>query len=360
MSESFLEIKHINKSFGSQPVLKDINLSIKEKEIVVLLGPSGCGKTTLLRIISGLLDADSGSIELEGTNLLTVPVEKRQIGFVFQKYALFPHMNVEDNICFGLKLRKVPKDEIKKRLDAVLDLVELKGLEKRRIHELSGGQQQRVALARAVIIKPKLMLLDEPLSNLDAKLRANVRVNIVRILRKLGITAIMVTHDQIEAMTMGDRIVLLSDGVVQQEADSKDIYNNPANIFVAEFLGSPRINFIPVEVLGDKCILGGKEFNVNELYSHIITKTKRTIENGRYTLGVRPESILITEDGMDGDVIMCEMAGADTNVHILLFGKEFVIRVNSADCTYSDGDHIHVHFAPSSCFLFDQHGDRIE
>ncbi len=351
---SFLEIRGIVKDFDDTKVLQGLDLDVEEKDILVLLGPSGCGKTTLLRIIAGLLDPDSGSMTLDGKNLLEVPVEDRGIGFVFQKYALFPHMNVEENITFGLKVRKVGKDEIKKRLDDVLELVELKGYEKRKVSELSGGQQQRVALARALIIKPKLMLLDEPLSNLDAKLRTSVRVNIVRILKKLGITAIMVTHDQVEAMTMGDKVVLMNEGKISQEGRPKDIYFDPDNLFVAEFLGSPKINVLKVE---SGCMNG---INVGkEMLSKWTGLDERAIPDGTFYLGVRPEYIAPADDGIKGKIEHVEISGADTNVHMELLGSGCVMRVSSGSVEYSEGNDVAVAFRSGSCYLFDSSGKRI-
>lgn len=359
MEKNFLEIKQIVKSFDSTMVLKNVNLDVKEKEIVVLLGPSGCGKTTLLRIISGLLDPDGGSITLAGEDLLSKPVNEREIGFVFQKYALFPHMTVEENILFGLKLRKIAKDEMQQRLCSVLDLVELNGLNKRKISELSGGQQQRVALARALIIKPRLMLLDEPLSNLDAKLRASVRVNIVKILKKLGITAIMVTHDQTEAMTMGDRVVLLNDGVIQQEGNPKEIYRNPADMFVAEFLGSPKVNRIPVEILGNIVRFANYELSKDEFNSYFATLAE--YPDGKYVLGVRPEHIYVSTDtkSFPSSVILTENCGADTYVHINLFGVEYVMRVDSSSYNFEQDQNLNVGFKRGELFLFGENGERV-
>ena len=356
--QNFLEIGNVSKSFGQTEVLRGLDLSVKEKEILVLLGPSGCGKTTLLRIIAGLIEPDGGSLTLEGKDLLSVPVEKREIGFVFQKYALFPHMNVEDNITFGLKLRKLDKNEIRERLDSVLDLVELKGYEKRMINELSGGQQQRVALARAIIIKPKLMLLDEPLSNLDAKLRASVRVNIVRILKKLGITAIMVTHDQIEAMTMGDRVVLMNEGKISQDGKPKEIYFNPRNLFVAEFLGTPRINVLPLKKEGTSFFLGSESVD-GSLLSLWTKSDTEALPDGTYSLGVRPENIVRDSSGYKATVNLLEVSGADTNVHLTFLGSDYVMRTNSEGQELMPGDEIEVSFLPSSCFLFDKSGERI-
>lgn len=359
MNKNFLEIKHITKSFDQTKVLTDINLTVKEKEIVVLLGPSGCGKTTLLRIISGLLDADSGEIFLEDEDLLSKPVHKREIGFVFQKYALFPHMNVEDNILFGLKLRKIPKSEMQERLSSVLDLVELTGLNKRKISELSGGQQQRVALARALIIKPKLMLLDEPLSNLDAKLRASVRVKIVKILKKLGITAIMVTHDQTEAMTMGDRVVLMNKGIIQQDGSPDSIYNDPNDLFVAEFLGTPKINKIPLTIRNGKAYIATQEID-GATFKKYFVQEDITLVDGLFLLGVRPEHIIISSTGGHiATVVMCENCGSDTFVHINLYGNEYVMRMSSINFSCKEGDEIHVDFTHGQLFLFSEVGERI-
>lgn len=245
-----LKLEGINKRFDSQEVLRDFSLSVNKGELCCLLGPSGCGKTTALRIIDGLIDPDSGKVYLGETDITELPTQKRDLGFVFQNYALFPHMTIFENIAYGLRQRRLPNDEIKRKVAVALKMVRLAGYEKRRVHEVSGGEQQRIALARSLVIEPPLLLLDEPLSNLDARLRVEMRREIKRIQRELNITTIYVTHDQEEAMSIADRIVIINKGVIEQAASPWEIYSKPANLFVAGFIGNPPMNFLNVRVAG--------------------------------------------------------------------------------------------------------------
>lgn len=236
-----IDLKNISVSFDGQPVLKNINLYIRDGEFVTLLGPSGCGKTTTLRIIAGFQAPDSGEVIFEGKVINGVPAHKRQVNTIFQRYALFPNRNVFDNVAFGLEQKKLPKAEIRKTVEEMLALVNLKGFEKRRISSLSGGQQQRVAIARALAVKPRVLLLDEPLGALDLKLRKDMQVELKNIQQRLGITFIYVTHDQEEALSMSDTIVVLDNGEIQQIGTPTDIYNEPKNAFVADFIGESNI-----------------------------------------------------------------------------------------------------------------------
>lgn len=236
-----IDLKNISVSFGGQPILKDLNLYIRDGEFITLLGPSGCGKTTTLRIIAGFLEPDSGEVIFEGKVINGVPAYKRQVNTIFQRYALFPHLNVFDNIAFGLKQQKKSKAEIQKTVEEMLALVNLKGFEKRNLTSLSGGQQQRVAIARALAVKPRVLLLDEPLGALDLKLRKDMQVELKNIQQRLGITFIYVTHDQEEALSMSDTIVVMDSGEIQQIGTPTDIYNEPKNAFVADFIGESNI-----------------------------------------------------------------------------------------------------------------------
>ncbi|MBQ7152713.1 MAG: ABC transporter ATP-binding protein [Clostridia bacterium] len=236
-----IELRGISKAFDGHKVLQGIDLNIYDSEFITLLGPSGCGKTTTLRIIAGFETPDEGSVLFEGADMANVPPYKRNVNTVFQRYALFPHLNVYDNIAFGLKLKKVPKDEIANRVQEMLELTSLKGFEQRQIATLSGGQQQRVAIARALINQPKILLLDEPLGALDLKLRKDMQVELKRIQKLTGITFIYVTHDQEEALSMSDRVVVMSNGIIQQIGTPEDIYNEPCNAFVADFIGESNI-----------------------------------------------------------------------------------------------------------------------
>ncbi|CAI3583596.1 MAG: spermidine/putrescine ABC transporter ATP-binding protein [Clostridium neonatale] len=241
MSENILELKNLNKSYGEQKVLDNLSLNIKKNEFLTLLGPSGCGKTTTLKIIAGFENADSGELIFKNNDISTLPPYKRKVNTVFQKYALFPHMNIFDNIAFGLKLKKLPKDEIKNKVEEMLSLVALRGFEKRSVDSLSGGQQQRVAIARALINKPEILLLDEPLGALDLKLRKEMQIELKKIQQEVGITFVFVTHDQEEALTMSDTIIVMNKGIIQQMGTPQDIYNEPANAFVADFIGESNI-----------------------------------------------------------------------------------------------------------------------
>lgn len=241
MEKKIIELKNISKNFEDQQVLKGIDLNIYENEFLTLLGPSGCGKTTLLRIIGGFEKPSNGQLIFDGKDISKVPPYKREVNTVFQKYALFPFLNVADNIAFGLNLKKMDKDVIEKKVSRMLELVGLKGFEKRDVTLLSGGQQQRVAIARALVNEPKVLLLDEPLGALDAKLRKDMQTELKKIQKEVGITFIFVTHDQEEALSMSDTIVVLNDGVIQQIGTPMDIYNEPQNRFVAEFIGESNI-----------------------------------------------------------------------------------------------------------------------
>ena len=241
MVDKIIDIKHLSKSFGDKKVLEDINLYIRRGEFITLLGPSGCGKTTLLRMIAGFLQPDEGSIVMDGKELAGIPPHERPLNTVFQRYALFPHMDVYDNIAFGLKLKKVPAEEIDKRVRRVLKLVAMSDYEDRDVETLSGGQQQRIAIARAIINQPKVLLLDEPLAALDLKMRKDMQTELKEMHKKLGITFIYVTHDQEEALTLSDTIVVLNEGRIQQIGTPVDIYNEPVNSFVADFIGESNI-----------------------------------------------------------------------------------------------------------------------
>ena len=267
MSETIIEIKNINVSYGSNHVLKEVSLNIENKDFYTFLGPSGCGKTTLLRLIAGFEKSSSGELFIDGKEVSNLNPWERDVGMVFQNYALWPHMTVYKNISFGLEEKKIDKKEIKTRVDEVLELVDLKDLSGRYPFQLSGGQQQRVALARTLVVKPKVLLLDEPLSNLDAKLRVQMRKELQDLHKKIGITSIFVTHDQEEANSMSTNLAILNEGVVQQVGKPVDLYNNPENIFVANFLGTTNVidgtfknnNFTSSEGLEIKNIIDDKK-----------------------------------------------------------------------------------------------------
>ncbi|MBE6888482.1 MAG: ABC transporter ATP-binding protein [Ruminococcaceae bacterium] len=257
--ENIISLRNIVVEFDGEQILKNIDLDIKDKEFVTLLGPSGCGKTTTLRIIGGFLTPNSGDVMLEGKRINDLPPHKRDVNTVFQRYALFPHLNVYENIAFGLRIKKLPEKEIQKRVGEMLELVNLRGFEKRTIHRLSGGQQQRVAIARALVNRPKILLLDEPLGALDLKLRKEMQIELRKIQQALELTFVYVTHDQEEALTMSDTVVVMNNGHVQQIGSPTDIYNEPVNAFVADFIGESNIlnGSMPRDCLVEFC---GKQF----------------------------------------------------------------------------------------------------
>ncbi len=280
-----IELKNVSKIFDTTEALKDINLSVKENEFLTLLGPSGCGKSTLLRIIAGFEEPSSGEVTFEGKDLLVVPPYKRAVNTVFQKYALFPNMNVYENIAFGLKIRKMDKDYIDKKVKKVLELVNLKGYEKRKIDSLSGGQQQRVAIARAIVNEPKVLLLDEPLAALDLKLRKDMHFELKNMQRELGITFIYVTHDQEEALSMSDTVVVMREGTIQQIGTPEDIYNESQNAYVADFIGESNI----IDGIMKKDCL------VNIFGVDLECVDKGFGENENVDVVIRPEDIYLVE-----------------------------------------------------------------
>ena len=292
-----VEVKNIIKKYGSVTAVRDVTFKIKEGEFFSLLGPSGCGKTTILRIIGGFIDTDNGFVLIDGNDMTNIPPNKRNTSMVFQNLALFPHMNVEDNITYGLKKRRFPKEKIKDNLENIINVVNLKGFEKRKINQLSGGQQQRVALARSLILEPKILLLDEPLASLDKKLRVSMRMELKEIQQRTGTTFLYVTHDQSEALTMSDTVAVMKDGEIIQSGEPDHIYNRPLNIFVADFIGAG--NFIPVE----KVESHKKHLEITTVNrGTILLKNNRTTgtvhhkNRGKQFFFIRPEKIKITAD----------------------------------------------------------------
>ncbi len=320
-----LQVNSVRKAFGNHEVLKGIDLDVKDGEFVIFVGPSGCGKSTLLRVIAGLEDATAGSIRIDGQEVGAVPPAKRGIAMVFQSYALSPHLTVKDNMGLGLKQAGTPKVEIEKRVARASAMLSLEPYLARRPAELSGGQRQRVAIGRAIVREPKLFLFDEPLSNLDAALRVQTRLEIARLHRELKATMIYVTHDQVEAMTLADKIVVLSAGAVEQVGSPMELYNRPANLFVAGFIGSPAMNLIDAE---------------------------RLREAGAKTIGIRPEHVSLSRESGEwqGKVVHVEHLGADTIVYlesekaglltVRLFGEH---RYAPDDIVYASPDSASIH-----------------
>jgi multiple sugar transport system ATP-binding protein len=286
-------VRHLNKKFDQIDAVKDVNIEIHDREFVVLVGPSGCGKTTTLRMIAGLESATSGEIVIGGITVNDLPPMDRDIAMVFQNYALYPHMNVYDNMAFGLKMRRIGRAEIAKRVAAAAEILGIRDHLERKPRQLSGGQQQRVALGRAIVRDPQVFLFDEPLSNLDASLRVQMRVELKKIHDRLGTTAIYVTHDQVEAMTLGDRVVVMKDGVVQQVGEPLELYNAPANRFVAGFIGSPGMNFAAVRLSG----AGGALWAKNEAICIKVPSRIATRLCGhtgeQVVLGIRPKDLRV-------------------------------------------------------------------
>ncbi len=315
-----IELKGVSRTFDDTPALKNINLYIRKREFVTLLGPSGCGKTTMLRIIGGFEHADEGQVLFEGKDIAGVPPYKRRINTVFQKYALFTHLNVFDNIAFGLKLKKMPKDEVRRRVERMLKLVNLKGYGKRGVDQLSGGQQQRIAIARALVNEPEVLLLDEPLGALDLKLRREMQLELKSMQQQLGITFIYVTHDQEEALTMSDTVVVMNHGCIQQIGDPKRIYDEPKNAFVADFIGES--NIIPgVMIEDEKCWMLGQEFPcVDEGFA----------PNEPVDVVVRPEDVMVVGEDvgqLTGEVTSVLFKGV--HYEMMICTEHFTWKVHS-------------------------------
>ena len=325
MHENIIELQGISKIYGDNTVLDNLMLNIRKNEFLTLLGPSGCGKTTTLKIIAGFETANSGNVVFDNKNITNIPPYKRQLNTVFQKYALFPHMNIYENIAFGLKIKKLSKKEIDLKVKEMLKLVALEGFERRSVDSLSGGQQQRVAIARALVNEPKVLLLDEPLGALDLKLRKEMQLELKKIQKRLGITFIFVTHDQEEALTMSDTIVVMNKGVIQQMGTPEDIYNEPANAFVADFIGES--NIIDGIVLED--------FKVKFANTLFECVDKGFNQNEKIDVVVRPEDIELTtkEKGMiSGNVTSITFKGVHYEIEVLSEGINWLIHTtkNSA------------------------------
>lgn len=318
MSKKLIQLNSISKSFGNNLVLDDLNLYIRENEFVTLLGPSGCGKTTTLRIIGGFESPDTGNVTFDGVDITKLPPNKRQLNTVFQKYALFTHMTIADNIAFGLNIKKKSDKYIKDKISYALDLVNLKGFENRMPDSLSGGQQQRVAIARAIVNEPKVLLLDEPLGALDLKLRQDMQYELIRLKKDLGITFIYVTHDQEEALTMSDTIVVMNQGYIQQIGTPEDIYNEPENAFVADFIGDS--NIIASTMIRDELveILGAKFACVDKGFG----------ENRPVDVVIRPEDIDLVkpEEGtISGEVTHIIFKGVHYEMEVIANGFEWLV-----------------------------------
>ncbi|MDR1116893.1 MAG: sn-glycerol-3-phosphate ABC transporter ATP-binding protein UgpC [Oscillospiraceae bacterium] len=365
---SSVTLKSVYKKYsGGVVAVSDFNLDVEDKEFIILVGPSGCGKSTTLRMIAGLEEISDGDLYIDGKRCNDIPPKERDIAMVFQNYALYPHMTVFENMAFGLKLRRIPKDEIKRRVDEAARILEIEHLLDRKPAALSGGQRQRVALGRAIVRSPKVFLLDEPLSNLDAKLRAQMRTELTKLHNRLATTFIYVTHDQTEAMTMGTRIVVMKDGFIQQISSPQNLYEYPSNLFVATFIGSPQMNTIEATLIdeggvtyakfGDsKVALPENKGRKPEVMAYI---GKEVI------LGIRPEiihdeEVYLTQfpnDLVNADVEVVELMGNETFLYLVCEGRQFTARVSNRS-TAKSGDKIKVAFDPNKIHIFDKDTEK--
>ncbi len=360
-----LSLKDVCKVYpnGFQAV-KNFNMEIEDKEFIIFVGPSGCGKSTTLRMIAGLEDISSGTLKIGDKVMNDVEPKDRDIAMVFQNYALYPHMTVYDNMAFGLKLRKVPKDQIDKQVKEAAKILDLTQLLDRKPKALSGGQRQRVAMGRAIVRQPKVFLMDEPLSNLDAKLRVQMRTEIAKLHQRLGVTIIYVTHDQTEAMTLGSRIVVMKDGVVQQIDSPQNLYDNPCNLFVAGFMGSPQMNFIDAtaKVNGQSAslIVDGQEIVLPA------DKAKAIVDDGydgkTVVLGIRPENILEVKGGepyaFTSQVNVYELLGAEVFLYFDLAGANITARVEP-NTKVRPGDTVKYTFETEKIHIFDKETEKV-
>ena len=361
-----LQLKNIYKRYsGGVTAVSDFSLDIADKEFVILVGPSGCGKSTTLRMIAGLEEISEGELYIGDKLMNDIAPKDRDIAMVFQNYALYPHMTVFENMAFGLKLRKTPKDEIKKRVQEAARILDIEHLLERKPKALSGGQRQRVALGRAIVREPKVFLMDEPLSNLDAKLRVQMRSEISKLHHRLQTTFIYVTHDQTEALTMGTRIVVMKDGIMQQVDSPQELYNNPVNMFVAGFIGSPQMNFcdaVIAEENGAVCVKFGS--NTIALTPEKAEKAKAYIGQ-TVVMGIRPEDLYDDADSIEkfassvvsAEVEVTEMMGAETYLYVVIDGMNFIARVKP-DSTAEVNSVIKLALDTSKIHIFDKETEK--
>ena len=349
-----ININSVNKYFGDVHVIKDMSLDVKSQSFTVLVGPSGCGKSTMLRMIAGLEDINSGTISIEGQVVNDLPPKQRNIAMVFQSYALYPHMTVFDNMAFGLKLEKRSKDEINERVHEAARILQIEDYLHRKPKQLSGGQRQRVAIGRAITRKPKVFLFDEPLSNLDAALRVQMRVELAKLHDQLNATMIYVTHDQTEAMTLADDIIVLDEGIISQQGTPLQLYKNPDNIFVAGFIGSPKMNFISTTITSKTA----NETEVNIFGSSKITISKNSAnasDGDKVQLGIRPEHLMVNKEGnasWESKVFVVEKLGSGTFLYLEKEGEPLVVEAEG-DSNIKVGDTVKIGFDASKCHLFD-------
>ena len=338
------------------------DLDIKDKEFIVLVGPSGCGKSTTLRMVAGLEEISGGELYIDGKLMNDVAPKDRDIAMVFQNYALYPHMSVYDNMAFSLKLRKEPKDLIDKKVREAAEILDITQYLERKPKALSGGQRQRVAIGRAIVRAPKVMLMDEPLSNLDAKLRNEMRAEIIKLRERIDTTFIYVTHDQTEAMTLGDRIVIMKDGYIQQIGTPQEVFNHPANLFVAGFIGMPVMNFFDAELKreGNKFFVEVGGIKVELAPEKEERLLKNDVKSQPITLGVRPEHTDVAEEGIASTVEVAEMMGSSVHLHLNADGKDVIVIVPTIDMkgSYKQGDTVHFSFKGNVAHVFSKETDK--
>ncbi len=326
-----LSFKKVKKTYaGNIAVIHGIDMEIADGEFIVIVGPSGCGKSTLMRMVAGLEGITSGEIQIDGVTVNDREPADRDIAMVFQNYALYPHMSVFDNMAYGLKLRKLPKEEIKRRVDDAAEILELSKLLDRRPRALSGGQRQRVAMGRAIVREPKVFLFDEPLSNLDAKLRVAMRLEILKLHRRLKTTSLYVTHDQVEAMTLAHRMIVMNQGVPEQIGTPVDVFEKPASVFVASFIGSPPMNLMQVQVAGDGTMQtaeGGLPLDIAP------TDVPPAVRGRKVILGLRPEYMILNSRGMSAEVEMIETLGSEQLVHCRYGNDQVIVRCTTRQLT---------------------------
>ena len=327
-----VEFKNVWKIYDKEvEAVKDFNLDIADREFVVFVGPSGCGKSTTLRMIAGLEEISSGEIYIGGELVNNIPPKDRDISMVFQNYALYPHMTVYDNIGFPLRMRKMPKSEIDARVRQAADILDITELLKRKPKALSGGQRQRVAIGRAIVREPRVFLMDEPLSNLDAKLRNQMRTEIIKLRNRINTTFVYVTHDQTEAMTLGDRIVIMDEGIVRQVGSPREVFDKPQNLFVAGFIGTPQMNFLEAELKLESgkyaLFVDGNEVGMNQEKQELLRKNGA--EAGKVIMGVRPEHFHVSASGIPASADVVERTGSTMNLHAIVGGTEIIAVVPS-------------------------------
>jgi multiple sugar transport system ATP-binding protein len=358
-----VKLRGIIKSFGELTIIKGIDLDIRDNEFVVFVGPSGCGKSTLLRLIAGLEEITDGELWIDGMEVNDLPPAQRGIAMVFQSYALYPHMTVYENMGFGLKIAKYKKDEIARRVENAARILQIEHLLDRKPRELSGGQRQRVAIGRAIVREPKVFLFDEPLSNLDAALRIATRVEIANLHRALKATMIYVTHDQVEAMTLADKIVVLQGGVIEQVGTPLELYHHPRNLFVAGFIGSPKMNFIGGTVIGIQA--DGATVRLDDGGADVtVPCTTATIATGdKVTFGIRPEHLMEDDPGdaqIHGEVMVVEHLGGETYLYVKLPGGQVLMVKAGGESRTRIGDRITIGVPSAHSFLFDRTGLSLE